>query len=303
MTETQLEVRQERAGNGALVVSRVEEGYRVYSVSHPSNLYLVRQEGERWTCTCPDFEYHQADTTWRCKHILAVAPWQKRNGNEAPKAPHQPVAAPPAAAEGASQPPHAPTAPPDQPIPPVPVQMMMKRSVSPDGRIDSISVEFSLPVSGYSNDEIKQRALATLELQKEIVGAFLALNGSKASPLLTQRSPQPPKPVNGDGQPVFARMIDVGKVNGRYGDRLCINFQVNGRTSRLFGSAKQLAERIQSAGYEIDPANLEPGLRLNLACRVVTKPSDDGRYLNVEKVLPLGKNANPGGGYDSSIPY
>jgi len=63
--------------------------------------------------------------------------------------------------------------------------MIMKRSVSPDGRIDSISVEFSLPVSGCSNGDIKQRALSTLELQKEIVGAFLKLNGPKESPVLT----------------------------------------------------------------------------------------------------------------------
>jgi predicted nucleic acid-binding Zn finger protein len=82
MTETQLEAREERAGNGALVVSQTEDGYRVYSVSHPSHLYLVRQEGERWTCTCPDFEYHQADTTWRCKHILAVAPWKEQQPPE-----------------------------------------------------------------------------------------------------------------------------------------------------------------------------------------------------------------------------
>jgi SWIM zinc finger len=301
MTETQLEARQERAGNGALVVSKTEEGYRVYSVNHPSHLYLVRQEGERWTCTCPDFEYHQADTPWRCKHILAVAPYKASPGSEALGPGNEVAVEAPVAPANGSKPPRPPKGKPTSPVPPVPVQMMMKRSVSPDGRIDSVSVEFSLPVSGYSNDEIKQRALDTLELQKEIVGAFLALNGSKASPVLTQRSPQPPKPMNGNGQPVFARLIDIGKVNGKWGERLTLNVQINGRTSRIFGSAKQLAEHIRSAGYEIDPANLEPGLRLNLACRVTTKPSDDGRYLNVEKVLPLG--GKTGGGDDQVIPY
>ena len=301
MTETQLEARQERAGNGALVVSKTEEGFRVYSVNHPSHLYLVRQEGERWTCTCPDFEYHQADTTWRCKHILAVAPW---NGGPAGESPNELAAEPPVAAENADKPPRKRKAQQDQqPIPPVPVQMIMKRSVSPDGRIDSVSVEFSLPVSGYSNDEIKRQALSTLELQKEIVGSFLKLNGSKASPVLTQNQHQPPKPANGDGKPVFARLIDIGKVNGKWGERLTLNVQINGRTSRLFGSAKQLAEHIQAAGYEVDPANLEPGLRLNLACRVVTKPSDDGKYLNVEKVLPVGKTVQTGGNHDGPIPY
>ncbi|TAM80966.1 MAG: SWIM zinc finger family protein [Acidobacteria bacterium] len=301
MTEIQLEARQERAGNGALVVSKTEEGFRVYSVNHPSHLYLVRQEGERWTCTCPDFEYHQADTTWRCKHILAVAPW---NGSPVGEAPNEPAAEPTVVAENAEKPPRRRKTQPDQqPIPPVPVQMIMKRSVSPDGRIDSVSVEFSLPVSGYSNDEIKQRALSTLELQKEIVGSFLKLNGSKASPVLTQNQPQPPKSTNGDAKPVFARLIDIGKVNGKWGERLTLNVQINGRTSRLFGSAKQLAEHIQAAGYEVDPANLEPGLRLNLACRVVTKPSDDGKYLNVERVLPVGKSVQAGGNHDGPIPY
>jgi len=87
--------------------------------------------------------------------------------------------------------------------------MLIKRSVSPDGRIDSVSVEFSMPVSDISNGEIKQRALSTLELQKEIVGAFLKLNGSKASPVLAQGS-QPAKTEGADGKPTFARIIDSG---------------------------------------------------------------------------------------------
>ena len=302
MTDTQLEVRKERAENGALVISKLEDGFRVYSVQNPSRIYLVRQEGERWTCTCPDYEFHKADTTWRCKHILTVAPYKANQGGEALGPAKELVVEPPATPANGNKPPRTMKAQQTPPAPPVPVQMMIKRSVSPDGRIDSVSVEFSLPVSGRSNAEIKQRALSTLELQKEIVGAFLKLNGPKASPVFSQ-NPQPPKPVNSDGKPVFARMVDIGKVNGKWGDRLCINFQMNGRTLRLFGSAKQLAEHIQSAGYGLDAANLEPGLRLNLACRVVTKPSDDGKYLNVERVLPLGQNPSEGGGDDRNIPY
>src|SRR5438067_3051981 len=44
--------------------------------------------------------------------------------------------------------------------------MLLKRSISPDGRIDSVSVEFSMPVSDVSNGEIKDKALKTLQLQK-----------------------------------------------------------------------------------------------------------------------------------------
>ena len=294
MTETQLEARQERAGNGALVVSQVEDGFRVYSVNHPSHLYLVRQEGERWTCTCPDFEYHQADTTWRCKHILAVAPWKEPEGPEPYEPGNGEAEAIPVSPEPAEQ-----AAPPrkrSQKHTNGFAQMLIKRSVSPDGRIDSVSVEFSLPVSETANEEIKAKALNTLRLQKEIVSDFLKLNGSKP-PAFPPPTSKPPE----NGQPVFARLIDIGKVNGKYGERLSLNVNVNGRTSRLFGSPKQLAERIQAAGYEIDPANLEPGLRLNLACRVVTKPSDDGKYLNVEKVLPLGRKT--GGGDHEAIPH
>ncbi len=300
MTQTQFETRKERAENGALIASKTEDGHRVYSLHNHSNIYLVRQEGERWTCTCPDFEFHKTDTTWRCKHILAVAPWSNR---EAAQGPVNAAAAPAEVAAPAEpeKPPARKRKAQEQPVPPVPVHMTMKRSVSPDGRIDSISVEFSLPVSGYSSGDIKQKALSTLELQKEIVGSFLKLNGPKESPVLTQ-SPQPQKPVNGDGKPAFAQMIDIGKMNGKWGERFFTNFQVNGRKSRLFGSPKQLAEHIQSAGYKIDAQNIEAGLRLNLACRVTTKPSEDGKYLNVDKVLPVGQKAGTGGG-DGNFPY
>ena len=301
MTQTQLEARTERAENGTFVVSKTEEGYRVYSIHTPSHIYLVRQEGERWTCTCPDFEAHKADTTWRWKHVLAVSPWDRK---EAPQGPANSDGAP-AEAAAPAEPEKSPARrrkPQEQPVPPVPVQMMMKRSVSPDGRIDSISIEFSLPVSGFSSGEIKQKALSTLELQKEIVGAFLKLNGQKESPVLAPR-PQPQRPTNGDGKPTFAQMIDIGKMNGKWGERLFINFQINGRNSRLFGWPKQLAEHIQAAGYAIEAQNIEAGLRLNLACRVTTKPSEDGKYQNVDKVFPVAQKGGSGGGNGNAIPY
>ena len=42
MTQAQLEVRTERAENGTLVVSKTEEGFRVYSIHSPSHIYLVK---------------------------------------------------------------------------------------------------------------------------------------------------------------------------------------------------------------------------------------------------------------------
>src|SRR5437899_10054979 len=129
-------------------------------------------------------------------------------------------------------------------------QMLIKRSVSPDGRIDSVSVEFSMPVADISNGEIKDKALKILQLQKEIVGAFLKLNGQKES--ATNAAPTPaPIPQgnrgNGDGKPVFARMMDIGRVNGKWGARLYITVQARHRRWRLFGSAAQHA--LQVARY------------------------------------------------------
>src|SRR5207249_6228755 len=77
MTQAQLETRKERSENGALIASQTDEGFRVYAVRNPSKVYLVKKEGDQWTCTCPDFEFHKSDSTWRCKHVLAVAPWPK----------------------------------------------------------------------------------------------------------------------------------------------------------------------------------------------------------------------------------
>lgn len=179
--------------------------------------------------------------------------------------------------------------------------MIIKRSVSPDGRIDSVSVEFSTPVIDLPIGEIKERALKTLQLQREIVSSFLKLNGHV-------RPAQPPAPLrpvpierNGNGLPVLARMLDVGKVNGKWGDRLCIVFDMNGNRTRLFGSPKQLAEHIGAAGYRIRPDEVTAGLRLNLPCQVVTKPSDDGKYLNIERVFAVERQPANGGSNGSRV--
>jgi SWIM zinc finger len=292
MTQAQYEFRNEHSENGALIASTTEEGFRVYSLENPSRVYLVRDEDERWTCTCPDFEAHQSDTTWRCQHILAVAPWP--NGEDAIP-PDNGYANEAALPPGPSQEPPAPKKRPRKHSGGA-VQMLIKRSVSPDGRIDSVSVEFSMPVAESSNGEIKEKALHILQLQKEIVGAFLKMNGH-ATAANTVQTPQASVQTKPDDKPVFARLVDIGKVSGRWGERYCINVQVNGRWSRIFGTADQLAAQIAKAGYHIDPQNIDQGLRLNLACLVVTKPSEDGKYLNVERVLPLqrrgGQNGNP----------
>ena len=247
-------------------------------------MYAVRKEGDRWTCTCPDFEFHKTDATWRCEHILAVAPWQQ-NGEVTPQAHSNEGIEARANPDDPQRPSRKKRQNKDVPSP---AQMLIKRSISPDGRINSVSVEFSMPVSDISTVAVKDKALTTLKIQKEIVGAFLKLNGQK--PAQTSEGTKPDNTDGTDGKPVVARMIDIGSVNGKWGERLCINLQVNGRRCRLFGSAEQIATHIAAAGYEMEPGNVQPGLRLGLPCRITTKLSADGKYLNAEKVFPAAKS-------------
>jgi SWIM zinc finger len=280
MTQQQYEKRKERAQTEPLVISRTEEGFRVYSPAEPTKSYIVAGSKEAPTCTCPDFQYHEGDPQWQCKHILAVLhqlskpnPQNGPDGYEATereaiqdqaqltKERKEKASAEPPSSNGTSQ-------------------MLLKRSVSPDGRIDSLSVEFSCPVEKTSAREIKSRALKTLKLQSEIVASFL--NGSKKDngPL--------PEAKSGSGGVIPAQMLNIGGMDGKWGRRLFINVKVNGQTSKLFGNRKQLGEFIAAAGFASMADHIDEGMPLNLACRAITKPSEDGRFLNIERVLPLG---------------
>jgi len=300
MTSAQIETRQERAQNGVLVASKMDDGFRVHSTANPSQLYFVRWNGDRLTCTCPDFEFHAADAGWRCKHILAVEPLDD-NLAELPEPPeeqsHEPAVASADAPAGAPPNGASPRRRRSAKDPVAPIYMIIKRSISPDGRIDSVSVEFSMPVVDLQVGEIKDRALRTLQLQRDIVSSFLRLNAG-GSPETHAPGPKPhPVPVepNGEGSPVFAKMLDIGKVNGKWGDRLCIVFDLNGNRTRLFGSPKQLAAHIEAAGYRVLPENITAGLRLNIPCQVTTTRSGDGRYVNVEHIFSVRSQTGNGG--------
>ena len=81
-------------------------------------------------------------------------------------------------------------------------------------------------------------------------------------------------------------MLSVGGVNTKWGRRLYIAIQANGQTLKFFGSRKNLADALVGAGYAQLAERIDEGKALNVPCRVVTKPSEDGRYVNVEQVLP-----------------
>lgn len=277
MTQKQFEVRKERAANGVFVISQTEEGYRVYSPAYPTKSYIVRGSPEAPTCTCPDFEHHQGDPAWRCKHILAVLEHVAKPDSCAPPADSyedEERGAIQGEGEAKRIRKRAATAGPGNGIP----QMLLKRSVSPDGRIDSLSVEFSCPVEQIPAEEIRTKAEGILDLQTEVIESFLSRNGKSAE------APVPSSPQNGA---IPAQMFSIGSMDGKWGWRLFINVQANGQVLKLFGNRKQLGEARTSAGYPYLAEHVNEGALLNLPCRVLTKPSGDGRYTNVERVLPV----------------
>src|SRR5207302_573178 len=123
------------AAQELFVISTTDDGWRVRSAHNPSQHYLVSGSGVGFRCSCPDFETHSEDPSWTCKHIMAVRDYQAKTlGKQKPetyedeeRAAMQTESAP--QSENTSASPKA--------------QMLVKRSLSPDGRIDSISLELS----------------------------------------------------------------------------------------------------------------------------------------------------------------
>jgi hypothetical protein len=268
-----MEARQQQ-GNGKgedfMVVSRTIDGYRVYPAAQPSRLHLVSGNRNDLACTCDAFA---EDRT--CEHLRAVL---ERVGEDE-RIEHEEQQAIREESKGSSSKKRAAKG-------NAPATMALKRSVSPDGRIDSLSVEFSCPVGQVPGSEIAARASDMLRLQAEITSRFLKTNGKqngKGNGNHAARSTQ-----NGN---MPAKMLHVGSTNGRFGPRLFIVFQANGQVLKLFGTAKQLAQAVSAAGYQCGEQDIAEGIYLNLPCQVITKPSRDGRYTDIERVLPGNRSA------------
>lgn len=159
-------------------------------------------------------------------------------------------------------------------------RMILKRSISPDRRIDSLSVEISCPIDKSAANEIKSQALQIIRHQSEIVDFFLkSQNGNNSEEDHIGMK-------NEDDQAVMAMMLHVGGMDSKWGRRLFINVKVNGHIAKLFGTKQQLGNSLTAAGYSALADNVDEGLELNLPCRVITKLSDDGRFVNIYRMLP-----------------
>jgi hypothetical protein len=284
MTQEQFDVRLKRAEKELFVISPADDGWRVRSAHNPSQHYLVAGDGEGLRCDCPDFETHSEDPGWSCKHMLAVQNYQaKTQDHEKREAKGEGYEdAERAAIQSKPVPsPQNTTASPQ-------AQMLVKRSLSPDGRIDSISLEFSFDMREESAGTIKSRALNALKLQTDIVESFLG--SAKSNARGNGHGNAWPHGKNDANGAVAARMLDLGIAQTAYGERVFVNFDVNGRRARLFGSEQTVLEAIAVAGKRLGTDAIAQGLMLNLPCRVVTE--QNGKYLNVTKVFAAARGGS-----------
>lgn len=268
-------------GNGrdkstTFVIVRSGDAFRVYAPGSPGDIHIVRTNGIP-SCTCRENNAPGRAERVPCIHISAVlaaqggkfAPQAAAAISPAMRAPEEnaPERRERASSEDASK------------------HMLLKRSVSPDGRIDSLSVEFSLPVAKLSTSDIKASADKALALQSEIVGSFLGNKGNTNEHAPKQEPKQDPQsePPNGS---IYAEIKGVRAMDTKWGRRLYLSFFVNGEHMRLFGSHKRLGDVLGFAGFPEYSRQIAEGLELDLPCRVIVEPSTDGRFMNVRRVFP-----------------
>jgi hypothetical protein len=119
---------------------------------------------------------------------------------------------------------------------------------------------------------IRNGPLYTLQLQSDIVETFL--NGKDTRPA-----------PDSDGA-IPAELVSIGGMDGKFGRRLYITVQANGQSLRLFGNKKQLGEHLTAIGCAQLAGRIAKGLSINTSCRILTKPSQNGKYTDVAQVLP-----------------
>lgn len=163
-----------------------------------------------------------------------------------------------------------------------PIQMLVQRSLSPDGLINTVSVAINLVIDGLTTQEIKAKGMKALRLETEIAQGYLAslppsAPASKAEPEINTNA------VDEERFAAPARLLDISKAKN---DTYFINVKVGGKKARLFGSARQLVTHLASIGQDLAPEAISEELQLDYACRAVTELGGDGRYLNVVKLLP-----------------
>jgi hypothetical protein len=252
--------------NERLIISLNEEGnFRVYSPANPTKSYTVSGTPEGPRCTCPDFvERKKTDPEWNCGHMLAVLNLLNKSGEPTGSEEREPQQRKEVNMDEGIR----------------GLEMHVKRSVSRDDKINSLSITLSYPVESGSSGEVKENAERLISVLSEITDQFKQENGKAPEQKGVQQ--------NSGNASVPAQMLSVGGMKGSWGGRrLFLNFDVNGQTIKLFGTRNELGKYISYAGFPDLSERIGEGTMLNLPCRVVTKPSADGKYLNIERVYPI----------------
>lgn len=268
-------------GNDILVVKADDDGFQVFAPAEPDKLYRVSGSCEAPECTCPDYRWRRPDNTnGSCVHIGAVLrhlgfatiPQDEENSRATENEPRPSLSSNGSVKIGDGS----------------PAMMVIKRSVSPDRKIDSLSVEFTLPMTGLVPQQVHDSAMRAMTCQEDIVESFLAdqvrsddhhANGANGA--------------NGtDALPATLR--DVSGMQTKWGWRYFINVEVNGRTYRLFGRRNELGEQLSKAGLGQLASQIDKGRVLNARCLAVLGDSEDGRYTNVVELRPAGRQQQRG---------
>src|SRR5262249_46851340 len=197
-----------------LIISLNETGnFKVYSPAYPTKSFTVSGTPEGPKCTCPDFESHKNDPEWKCQHMLAVLDLLNKSSESAASEEQEQQRRKEETMAGSIR----------------ALEMRIKRRVSPDDKINSLSITLSYPVETDSPGEVKDNAERLIGVLSGIVGQFKQENGKAPE----QRSPQ----QNSGNGSVPAQILSVGGMKGTWGGRrLFLNFDVNGQTLKLFGS-------------------------------------------------------------------
>lgn len=259
-----------------LVVIKEGTGYKVYNPANAEMYYFVSGTKEAPNCSCLDFQNYRNVPNYRCPHIQAVF-----NGNGNPASSPDPYDQ----EERRAIQEEARVAELEQLVSQIklPPHMILKRSVSPDGRIDSLSIEFSSPVTLIEPGNAKAEAEKIMALQSEIAALFL-----------NHATKQQSNGGNGQSQNhqnsndyVIIQLTHIAGSQTKYGWRQYINARVNGKDVRLYGDHQKLSGFLRDAGYPDLGNNIHEGNQLNVQCRASIKHDPNNKYPVIEKLLPL----------------
>ena len=240
------------ASSSMIVSRRDDDTYRVYDANMKGSVATVTVQGDELDCSCGGRARSEPGMSRACDHLRTIL---ERLPDEHSASLKQ---------RGC--------------------QLLLKRSVSPDGRIDALSVELSTAVDPRDQDLLLRRGEYLLDLQERLAQTF-RLGQADRRPKAgknghVQRQPDlRPQRHDLPGQP--ARALSVGAIDTRYGRRFFLKMEVDGKQCRFFGSRAKVAKALGDAGYPIEARALYEGLEVGIDCRARTKKSKDGRYTNV----------------------